>query len=383
MNQKRTVLLLSLLSSLSVSFAEETNWWQDSAWTDPDRPFLYYHVDEDRPLKAKPVAPTTEPPKEVAKPKAEEPAPVKEEAEPVKEVQVPEVEAPVDLRRFKTVKALKAERLQRLERAIMVPSPENIKAQREIDAYMLGLAHRYTDAWNLSRIDAPEYDWSVDHPTSAFALQYEKSQLAIAQEHFLRWLLPQMEVILVSDPGAFTFPSFVQVIELIKTTFDVRTQLIVPKGRVSPEKLQALRHRFADQDVFDSVTVDEKNIAKALAGNVTPAVLFVPHEKAEPRLVEFLAWRQAQRGNSVLTYSACAASTLERRMLGFFEALMDPKARFKPKAWEVMPPSKTPTKGASASQHQAHAPTPTDDCPTGTCGMNYQERHDYLNNLMK
>lgn len=379
---KETLYVLGLMGSLSMTYANETNWWDDSAWLDPDRPFLYYNIEQPPQRKDEKVAP----PETVKTPTRKEQETKKVMSAPAATSLTPNKEEPpvaiTDLSSIKTVSALKAERVKRLERAIMVPSAENLKAVREIDAYMLGLAHRYTDAWNLSRVDAPEYDWSVKHPTSAFAIQHEKSQVALAQERFLRWLLPQMELILVTDPKAMSFPSFVQLFKLVKGTFGVRTQLILSGTSVDPMLLKHMQQRFKDKEVFESVNVDRKNIAKALAGHITPAVIFIPHEKAEERLVDYLAWRQSQRGHSVLTYTPCAASTLEQRMLAFFEEVMDPKANYKPKAWEVMKPedAKQSSPAPKAVVPQTTHKTST-ECPSGLCGLGYQSRHQYLNQL--
>ena len=122
------------------------SWWDEDVWADPDRPFLYYGD-----AQAPDVRPGS----------SEKPADApKAASKPVD---------PEDFSAFKTVDELKAERTRRLNAAVMTPTPANMQAYQAINAHMLALSARFSQAWQYARMQNPGYDFTTSHPSANFA----------------------------------------------------------------------------------------------------------------------------------------------------------------------------------------------------------------------
>lgn len=122
------------------------SWWDEDVWADPDRPFLYYGDAQASDVRPGPSE------KSADAPKAE-----------------PEPVDPEDFSAFKTVEDLKAERTRRLNAAVMTPTPANMQAYQAINAHMLALSARFSQAWQFARMQNPGYDFTTSHPSANFA----------------------------------------------------------------------------------------------------------------------------------------------------------------------------------------------------------------------
>lgn len=97
-----------------------------------------------------------------------------------------EADTPVPLTTIKTLPELKAERQKRLERAVMNPSPENMRAYLEVNAFMLGKSHAFAANFERSRLLNPTLDWTATHPTANFAQVEAKEATRTLQEQYLK-----------------------------------------------------------------------------------------------------------------------------------------------------------------------------------------------------
>ena len=97
-----------------------------------------------------------------------------------------EADAPVPLTTIKTLPELKAERQKRLERAVMNPSPENMRAYLEVNAFMLGKSHAFAANFERSRLLNPTLDWTATHPTANFAQVEAKEATRTLHEQYLK-----------------------------------------------------------------------------------------------------------------------------------------------------------------------------------------------------
>lgn len=97
-----------------------------------------------------------------------------------------EEDTPVPLTTIKTLPELKAERQKRLERAVMNPSPENMRAYLEVNAFMLGKSHAFAANFERSRLLNPTLDWTATHPTANFAQVEAKEATRTLQEQYLK-----------------------------------------------------------------------------------------------------------------------------------------------------------------------------------------------------
>lgn len=97
-----------------------------------------------------------------------------------------EADTPVPLTTIKTLPELKAERQKRLERAVMNPSAENMRAYLEVNAFMLGKSHAFAANFERSRLLNPTLDWTATHPTANFAQVEAKEATRTLQEQYLK-----------------------------------------------------------------------------------------------------------------------------------------------------------------------------------------------------
>lgn len=95
-------------------------------------------------------------------------------------------DAPVPLTTIKTLPELKAERQKRLDRAVMNPSPENMRAYLEVNAFMLGKSHAFAANFERSRLLNPTLDWTATHPTANFAQVEAKEATRTLHEQYLK-----------------------------------------------------------------------------------------------------------------------------------------------------------------------------------------------------
>lgn len=122
-------LSFALLSLVSASNLAANNFWDSDVWSEKDRGFLWY------------------PDPEVRKEPPEDP----------------------DLKSFTTVEALKAERVRRLERAIMEPTQDNMASYLEANHFVQEKSALFTDHYRRALWQYPEFDFSVKNPAANFA----------------------------------------------------------------------------------------------------------------------------------------------------------------------------------------------------------------------
>ncbi len=180
-------------TALKAGLADNNSWWENDIWRDPDRPFHYYGESKDkRPRKAK--APT-----EPVKTDTREAKPTEAD----KSDQKPSASDPVDINdfsRFTTLESLKAEREKRLSAAVMNPSPENMASYQAVNAHVLSLSARFAQAWQLSRMAEPQYDFTAVNPSAAFAVTARTEMKKIDHEALLKSLNGQAGLVFVGDP---------------------------------------------------------------------------------------------------------------------------------------------------------------------------------------
>ena len=174
--------------------SQKSGWWEDDIWRDPDRPFHYYGEAKDRrPKKVK----------EAKEPKDEEPVKKTEDKEQAPEEKTLTVEI-VDINdfsRFTTLESLKAEREKRLSVAIMNPTPENMASYQAINAHVLSLSARFAEAWQLSRMAEPQYDFTAVNPSAAFAVTARTEMKKEDRQRLIQSLSGNAGLVFVGDPA--------------------------------------------------------------------------------------------------------------------------------------------------------------------------------------
>lgn len=126
MIKRIALLFLSLVCSSTIA---ADNFWESDVWSEKDRGFLWY------------------PDPETQKQTPKDP----------------------DLKSFTTVEELKAERVRRMERAIMDPSQENMASYLEANHFVQEKSALFTDNFRRALWQYPEYDFSVKNPAANFA----------------------------------------------------------------------------------------------------------------------------------------------------------------------------------------------------------------------
>lgn len=263
------------------------SWWDEDVWADPDRPFLYYGDEQ-----APDVRPgSTEKPAEV--PKAE-PKPVD----------------PEDFSAFKTVEELKAERTRRLNAAVMTPTPANMQAYQAINAHMLALSARFSQAWQYARMQNPGYDFTTSHPSANFAtveLSGVKRQRA---EQLVTSLKGDAGLLFIGRRGDPLTAVAAGPVRAFANTWGLEL-LAVADGIDEP----ALGNEVPSFEGFDVVQPDAGR-ARSLGIATLPAVVLVPNPEAMTRPdFALLKGGLAGRDGMLIAAGAVSGEELSRRLV--------------------------------------------------------------------
>lgn len=305
-------------------------WWGTDVWHDPDRPFLYYGMEKEKPKAVDDVkvtvegeAPSQEKEKDSTREEKRVVVVVPEGKTPEKDAEKRLEQAPfhsgkeVNLARQKstekekfilssktestpnegsqakvgyrelesitTIAELKKEREARLEIAIMNPTAENMVRYQEVNAYMLGLAHRFASAWEKARFANPEYDWTATHSPSNFA-RAEMSEVKRTQTTQVMQALAQVSaLILVVDPTDPMAPLMAKTVKGLADTHHFEVLVIVKRPR-ELSRMAALR--LLDDKALSAYLSNLSPIkldtghAERLGLKTLPALLLLPNKEA-------------------------------------------------------------------------------------------------------
>ena len=163
----------------------DAGWWAEDVWSDPDRPFLYYGVEPEKPRK--PANPG-----ELKKPAPESKSPGK-----------PEPPAdPEAIPKFETLAQVRAEYDRRLNLAVLSPTDQNLRAFHAMQTWMLGTSHKFAEAFDRVRIADPKFDWTASHPSANFAAVELSSAADRGLDAFVSRLAEESGLIFVGSPDA-------------------------------------------------------------------------------------------------------------------------------------------------------------------------------------
>ena len=263
------------------------SWWDEDVWADPDRPFLYYGDAQ---------APNVRPGS------SEKPAEVPKAA--------PKPVDPEDFSAFKTVEDLKAERTRRLNAAVMTPTPANMQAYQAINAHMLALSARFSQAWQYARMQNPGYDFTTSHPSANFAtveLSGVKRQRA---EQLVTSLKGDAGLLFIGRRGDPLTAVAAGPVRAFANTWGLEL-LAVADGIDEP----ARGDEVPSFEGFEVVQPDAGR-AKSLGIATLPAVLLVPNPEAMTRPdFALLKGGLAGRDGMLIAAGAVSGEELSRRLV--------------------------------------------------------------------
>lgn len=130
-----------------------------------------------------------------------------EEAEPEKEptpAPTPPVEQPV-AEKGPATQAMMAFRAKVDEikyRAVLDPTPENVKAYMVINKQIAEQAGHFTDQWQRVLFSTPELDANVDYPLTATGINVYQDQLKAAREATLRKVAANQGIMFIFEDSA-------------------------------------------------------------------------------------------------------------------------------------------------------------------------------------
>lgn len=137
-------IVIALLMSLSLP-AVASQWWDDSIWRDPDRQFLWY--------------PNPQPPKPAHHKKSAKAVPPEPAIPSLADL--PKITSYLELRH--AVEAMRA-------RAVMNPTPENVRTYLAAQAFVMNKASVFTDVARRVVWATPSLDATQAHPVDAAAI---------------------------------------------------------------------------------------------------------------------------------------------------------------------------------------------------------------------
>lgn len=312
----------------SRSESSSRGWWGTDVWHDPNRPFLYYGIEKEKPKDVKKVIEEKVPEKATSEESIQDTrqenvvvisAPEKAERVKANRVEAEHEEVSRassrtentrqkttekekvialsktesietngkvgyrELESITTIAELKKEREARLEIAIMNPSAENMVRYQEVNAYMLGLAHRFASAWEKARFANPEYDWTATHSPANFA-RTEMSEVKRQQTTQVMSALSQVSaLIFLVDPTDPMAPLMAKTVKALADTHHFEVLVIVKRPR---ELSRVAALGLLDDKALSAYLSDLSPIkldtghAERLGLKTLPALLLLPNKEA-------------------------------------------------------------------------------------------------------
>lgn len=237
------------LAAASSLESQTQSFWTQDVWSDPNRPFLFYGEEAL--------------PDQMQKRRSS--------ADEKKKADFPDSQG---LEAFETLEELQAEVKKRLDRAVMKPTEENMKAYLEANAFLMIKAGRFAESWQSALLQAPQFDWTAQHPTVNFA-STELSRLSARK-------VQEQAAKLSSDWGFIFFGDESDL-----------TRMMLP-----------LVESFAERNGFDTVYVSmtdqnplmpkarrDRGQASVMAGGIRlfPALVLVRRGDKDPRQARLVA----------------------------------------------------------------------------------------------
>ena len=216
------------LAGMRYGYAQDSFWARD-VWKDPERPFLFYGEEREHTSRHRSLAASGS----------------------VKSI--PEVAGDVELETLQTLPQLQREVRRRLERAVMHPTPEAVRAYLQANAFLLEKSARFSDAWRDALLERPEYDWTSTHPTvnaASTTLSRERAE-RVRQE--LGVLTRDWGLVFVGDDSRLTAlmqPLVARFAALYGFEIEyvaVTPMVSLPQARVAPELAARLTERGLKQ----------------------------------------------------------------------------------------------------------------------------------------
>lgn len=148
------------------------DWWTADIWSDPDRPFLYYGSGPEESLNAE------------------------------RQALPPRKADPEALPDFATMAEVRAEYSARLDRAVMHPTDDNLRALHALQTYIFSQSHRFSQAYDRVRAANPKFDWTAAHPSANFAAVELSSAAESGTDTFIRRLAADSGLIFAGGSSA-------------------------------------------------------------------------------------------------------------------------------------------------------------------------------------
>ncbi len=146
---RKWLLFAGMLFFLGTTFFESqacaATFFEGDIWREPDRPFLFYGENPDF-AKA---------------PKAEE----KSEKDKESALADPFSGTLTEKETFTSIEEIQKERKVRLDRAVLLPTEENIASYLAINAYLMEKASVFSAKWRDTLLKYPQFDWTARAPT--------------------------------------------------------------------------------------------------------------------------------------------------------------------------------------------------------------------------
>lgn len=317
---------------------DDSAWWDDDVWSHPDRPFLFYghHAQPQAPHTVESATDTENVNVTASQPEKKAQATLERASKRMDNDDHRKVasDVPTRLEDLKTVKALQEERERRLHVAIMNPTEANMAHFQEVNAYMLGLSHRFAAAWERSRLDNPEYDWTATHPTANFVRVADQEAVREAKAQYLQTLSGDIALVVVGHSDDPNTRLLTDVVSGVAQTYHYDTLGIVTNPEafeqeaVPPSRGKAKETQSVLQKVFGDMPVKpNRGHVTQLGLTLFPAVVLVANNEATVRHPEFerLTVRAGARV-ALLATGVVSGEELERRLVRRLRADPTPRA---------------------------------------------------------
>ena len=229
LKEKKALFVVTLFFLFVAAFQHEvraTSFFEGDVWREPDRPFLFYGEREDA--------------KNERLPKKEEKNSRKDAKESLTLANPFSGASPFE-DTFATIEEIQKERKERLDRAILRPTEENIASYLAINAYLIEKASVFSSKWRDTLLKCPEFDWTARAPTVnavSTKLTREKTRetarylLSLKEDWGLVLFLDASKLSASMAPLARRFASLYGM-ELLEVAVDSRASGLFPKAKTT------------------------------------------------------------------------------------------------------------------------------------------------------